>query len=189
MREIAKFIYEVGSLKEIARSGWWLAGIKYPESVAEHSFRVIVIGYILAKLENVDLERVLGMCMLQDLCESRITDLNKVAQRYIDAKTVESKAFKELVKDLPEILKKEFLELFKEYSEQKSSEAILARDADLLENAFQAVEYLERGYKDAEDWITNIGKLLKSDSAKEIYNALLRVKPNEWWKGLKKIER
>ena len=59
----------------------------------------------------------------------------------------------------------------------------------MLENAFQAVEYLKRGYKDAEDWITNIGKLLKSDSAKEIYNALLRVKPNEWWKGLKKIER
>ncbi|MBF0384955.1 MAG: HD domain-containing protein, partial [Candidatus Omnitrophica bacterium] len=35
---------EAGLLKRVKRSGWWVAGIKDPESVAEHSFRCAVIA-------------------------------------------------------------------------------------------------------------------------------------------------
>jgi hypothetical protein len=37
--DMAKYLYEAGQLKRVKRSGWWIAGVKDPESVAEHSFR------------------------------------------------------------------------------------------------------------------------------------------------------
>lgn len=44
----------MGVLKRVARTGWWFAGNKQPESVAEHSFRVGVIGSVLAMMEGAD---------------------------------------------------------------------------------------------------------------------------------------
>ena len=40
--------------KRVKRSGWWVAGIDDPESVAEHSYRTALLGYILASLEGAD---------------------------------------------------------------------------------------------------------------------------------------
>ena len=51
---IATFLHEAGHLKNLPRSGWLLLGIAPPESVAEHSFRVGVIGIALAVLEGAD---------------------------------------------------------------------------------------------------------------------------------------
>ena len=43
--DLARFGYEVGQLKLVKRTGWWVAGVRDPESVAEHSYRVAVIAY------------------------------------------------------------------------------------------------------------------------------------------------
>ncbi|GHJ99373.1 hypothetical protein SY2F82_11710 [Streptomyces sp. Y2F8-2] len=36
---VARFLYEAGTLKNTARTGWWMVGVQHPESVAEHSWR------------------------------------------------------------------------------------------------------------------------------------------------------
>ncbi len=84
MEELANFLFEVGYLKNVDRSGWWLLGNKAPESVAEHSFRCTVLGYILAKLEKVDTFKVIMMCLFHDVHEARTNDLHKIAQKYIN---------------------------------------------------------------------------------------------------------
>ena len=78
MKDIVNFFFETGMLKHVKRSGWWLINIKDPENIAEHSFRTAVIGYFLAKIEKVDADKVLKMCLFHDLHESRINDLHKV---------------------------------------------------------------------------------------------------------------
>ena len=95
MRKIAEFILEAGMLKRTARSGWWIVGIKSPESVADHSFRAAIIGYILARMENADAGKVVNMCLFHDMPEARITDMNKVTRRYIEADAAELKALRE----------------------------------------------------------------------------------------------
>ncbi|MGB2651209.1 MAG: HD domain-containing protein, partial [Candidatus Omnitrophota bacterium] len=60
-KNVLDFIAEVGILKRIKRSGWWMVGIPQEESVAEHSFRCAAIGYVLAKMEGVDPYKVLVM--------------------------------------------------------------------------------------------------------------------------------
>ena len=45
-------LLEVGMLKQTPRSGWQVLGIKNAESVADHSFRCSVLGYVLAHREK-----------------------------------------------------------------------------------------------------------------------------------------
>ena len=188
IKKITNFIFELGALKHVKRSGWWIINIKDPENVAEHSFRAGIIGYILAKLEKADINKVAMMSLFNDLHEARLNDLHKIGQRYIDFKKAETKAHKEQTEELGEI-GKEIFSLHKEYQEQKTKEAIIARDADLLENAYQAKEYMEIGYKDAQDWIDNIRKIIKTDSAKKLLDEIEKTSSNDWWRNLKKIER
>ena len=49
---IANYLFEMGLLKRAKRTGWWIAGIKDPETIAEHSFRTAIIGAMLATQER-----------------------------------------------------------------------------------------------------------------------------------------
>ncbi|MEW5896843.1 MAG: HD domain-containing protein [Nanoarchaeota archaeon] len=186
--KLANFLFELGTLKHVKRSGWWLINVKDPENVAEHSFRAGVIGYFLARLEKADVNKVTMMCLFNDLHEARINDLHKVGQRYIDFRVAETEVQKEQAAELGEA-GKEMFSLHQEFQEQKTKEAIVARDADLLENAFQAKEYLEIGYRDAQNWIDNIKKVIKTEYAKKLLEEIEQTSSNDWWRNLKKIGR
>ncbi|PIN76664.1 HAD family hydrolase [Candidatus Woesearchaeota archaeon CG10_big_fil_rev_8_21_14_0_10_36_11] len=188
MKQLTNFLFELGTLKNVKRSGWWIINVKDPENVAEHSFRAGVIGYLLANLEHVDVHKVTLMALFNDLHEARLNDLHKVGHRYIDFKTAETKAHKEQTETLGDIGKSMFL-FHEEFQRQQTKESIVARDADLLENAFQAKEYIEIGYKDAQNWIDNIWKVIKTESAKKLLKEIESTSSNDWWKNLKKIER
>ncbi|MFO8015937.1 MAG: HD domain-containing protein [Candidatus Woesearchaeota archaeon] len=185
---IADFLYETGQLKRVRRSGWWLLNISDPESVAEHSHRAAVVGYFLAGMEKADTGKVVLMCLFNDMHESRLNDLHKVGHRYIDFKEAETKASREQTESLGEE-GKELFALHREFQEQKTKESEVARDADLLENALQAKEYLAMGHKDAQNWIDNIWKVIRTESGKELLCWIEKNDPNDWWKRLKKIER
>ena len=189
MKDILNIIYEFGQLKRTKRSGWWDAGIKDPESVAEHTARACFLGYIIAKLENVNSEKVLLMILSHDFPEARVNDQGKVAVRYIDIKPGERDALKDQVKKLPKNIRNELLALHQEFEERKTKEAIVAKDVDYLECAIQAKEYLDIGYKKAENWIDNVGKYLKTKSAKKIFKLIKKSDSLGWWKGLKKLPK
>jgi putative hydrolase of HD superfamily len=189
MKNILNLFFEFGQLKRVKRSGWWTAGIKDPESVAEHTARTCFIGYIISKLENVDSGKVVLMLVSHDLSESRINDKDKIEARYIDGKIGEKKAFEDQTKNLPKNIREELLSLQQEFDECTTKEAIVAKDADYLECAVQAKEYLDIGYKKAEDWINNVGKVLKTKSAKEIFALIKNSDSLGWWKGLKKLPK
>lgn len=186
--KITDFLYETGQLKRVKRSGWWLIGIDDPESVAEHSHRAAIIGYFLAKMEKVDINKVVLMCLFNDMHESRLNDLHKVGQRYINFREAETKAHKEQTQELGDA-GKEIFSLHEEFQAQKTKEALVARDADLLENALQAKEYMKIGYADAQNWIDNIWKVVRTESGKNLLCWIEKNDPNDWWKGLKRIER
>ena len=189
LKDIAKFFFETGQLKRVKRSGWWLIGINNPESVAEHSFRAAMIGYVLADMEKADTNKVVKICLFNDFHEARINDLHKVGQRYVDFKKAEKKAFTEQMERMPKNIAKELNKLFDEFQNDGSKEGIVARDADLLENFVQAKEYYDHGYKEAKDWMTNIKKVVKTKSAKQLIKVIEKTNSSAWWKGLKKITR
>jgi len=187
MEDIARFLLEIGVLKNVKRSGWWMAGVKDPETVAEHSYRTAIIGYFLAKKEGADAEKVMKMCLFHEMAETRLNDVHKVGQRYIEHKETEKKILKEQLSSLQKDIADDLMKLHEEFHEGKTKEAIISKDADWLENAIQAKEYRDAGYKLTEEWMENIRKLLKTNSAKEILDKVSETSDN-WWKGLKNLD-
>lgn len=186
--DIAKFLYEVGQLKRVKRSGWWIAGVKDPESVAEHTFRTAVIAYLLARLEKADAGKAVLMALFHDLPETRTNDAHRIVRRYADWSDVDRKAMTEQSKRLPDAMANEVVSFLDEFEKEVFPEAKLARDADLLECLIQAREYQALGYQDVDDWILNAQAALITESAKAIAAECLRTEPKEWWQGLKASE-
>ncbi len=186
MEKLLHFLFEVGNLKNVQRSGWWLIGNPIPESVAEHSFRCAVLGYFLAKAENLDTSKVILMCLFHDVHEARINDLHKIAQNYVNFKEAENKVSQEQLKSLKNSEREEIGNILKEFSNQETKESVVARDADILECTLQAREYQIQGYEDAEDWLKRAKDTLRSKSAKRLLSIIECSDPNEWWKKLQK---
>jgi len=182
--KFARFFYETGQLRRVARAGWWMAGIRHPESVAEHSFRAAVIARMLAPLEGADPCRAVTLVLFHDLPEARTQDLHKVSQLYVDHDRSQALAAKHQSETLPEAEAAVFAALFDELSVNGTPESRVAHDADLLECLFTAREYQERGFPVA-DWVTNCRNRLTTDSAKKIAEAARDMSPGEWWQDLK----
>ena len=189
INKIVKYLFEAGELKRVRRSGWWLIGVGHPESIAEHSFRASVVAYMIGKMENVNAEKAALTVLFHDMPETRINDMHKVCQRYVDSHSAEKKAFNEQLELLPESIKKELLENINYGHGDNSPEGIVAKDADLIECALQAKEYLDCGFRDAQDWLNNIRNIIKTKTAKVMLGEIEKSDSNSWWKGLKKIER
>ncbi|MGM5484308.1 MAG: HD domain-containing protein [Nanobdellota archaeon] len=188
MRKAADFIHETGQLKRVKRTGWWMAGIDNPESVADHSFRAGVIAYVLGKKEGIEPEKAGFMALINDLQEARLNDLHKVGHKYIDFKKAEASAIRDQLLGIGDT-GKDMLESFEQFHNDGSKEGVVAKDADLLECAFQAREYMHFGYPDLQGWIDNVASHLKTESARELLDGMKNTDPSQWWQGLKKTER
>lgn len=188
-KKLLDFICEAGMLKRVKRSGWWVLGIKDAESVAEHSFRCAVIGYIISQMENVPPYRVLIMTLFNDIHEARINDSHKMAQRYMDFRKAEDESFKEQIRSLPKGLKGELLDTRKEYNEQNTKEGVIARDADILECLIQAKEYKEYGFKEAGKFMKKAPRFLRTKSARRLWKLAKEVTLNKWWEKISDFRR
>jgi putative hydrolase of HD superfamily len=191
LRKITNLFFEFGQLRRVPHVGFTMAGVEKPDSVAEHTARVAQIGYVLSKMENADTGKVVLMCLFHDLGEARVNDSHRVETRYHNyfaLKKAEMKAFKEQVSLLPEKMEKELSGLMDEFEQRKTIEAKCVKDADYLEQAVSAKEYLDIGYKGCEDWIKNIKKALKTKTAKEFLKIIKTTNRNDWWKYLKRFE-
>lgn len=187
-KNIVNFIFEVAQLKRQRHSGFKLAGVKNPSTVAEHVMRAAQIGYILAVMEgNANPEKVASLVLFHDNGEARIGDQHKVASRYFNNQAAEIKAISEQLDSLGAELGEKLKKYFLEYEQRTTSEGIIAKDADWLEQAFQAKEYIDIGYKATQDWINNIEKALETKSAKKLLAEMKRTEFTDWWQELKKM--
>jgi putative hydrolases of HD superfamily len=183
------FFAEAGLLKRVKRSGWWVAGIKDPESVADHCFRCAVIGFYMAHEEGADPYRVLAMTLFNDIHEARINDLHKMGHFYIDFKDAEKRVFKDQVAPLPSKVKAALIDVRGDYDSQRTHEALIARDADILECLVQAREYEDNGHPVARKFLQRAPGFLKTRTAKKLWKDLQHWDSTIWWENVVKFER
>ncbi|MDP3742591.1 MAG: HD domain-containing protein [Candidatus Micrarchaeota archaeon] len=178
---LLNYFFEVGVLKNQKHVGWWLAGVKDPESVAEHSFRAAIIAYVLAcKEKHSNPEKVACAVLFHDVHETRLGDRHKIASNYAKiSKEVEKKVESDQCELLGECGEKVYSLL------ENGGE--IARDADYLEQAITAKEYYDIGYKSAWDWIERIEKVLKTKTARDLCALLKKTDSKTWWQGLKEV--
>lgn len=171
MTNLLKFFTESGKLKTIPRSGWVLRGIKNPESIAEHTFRVALMAWTLGRQKhNFNIEKLIKIALVHDLCEVYAGDITpydtilpkdakkrkemlKTWPRFSEAqkkKLSETKHKKEkqglekLTKNLPAGLKKEMEMLWLDYEKGLSKEGRFFKQIDRAENLLQSLEYWEK---------------------------------------------
>lgn len=177
----AGFLLEMGMLKRAKRTGWWIAGIKDPETIAEHSFRVALIGSVLAMMEGADPARTALLGLWHDTQETRVGDIPHIGRRYLDAAGNE-KVTADQVSAAHPAVKAGAQRIVAEYESCDSLEAVCAHDADKLECLIQAVEYREQGYSNIQPWIDSSLSNLKTASAQALAEAALDMTSIEWQK-------
>ncbi|RAY15676.1 HAD family hydrolase [Actinomadura craniellae] len=177
--ELSGFLFELGVLKRYPRSGWLVAGVADPESVADHSFRTAILASVLAVQEGADPERAALLGLFHDTQEARLTDLHHLAQRYA-TRAPNEQVTADQVRGLPEPVAKMISRVVGEYEGGESSEAVCARDADALECLIQAVEYREQGNRNMQPFIDTALPRLRTPSARRLAEEVLATGTVAW---------
>jgi putative hydrolases of HD superfamily len=176
---VAAYLFEIGSLKNLPRAGWLRLGIRLPESVAEHSFRVGVIGLVLAALEGADVGRTSALCLLHDSPETRTGDVTAIGRAYVTTEPAEDVSVHQTA-GMPAAAAKVVQGLVAEYEAGETLESQAAKDADKLESLVQAVEYQAQGY-DTTPWQETSVTALRTDAGRQLARAIMAADPHSWW--------
>ncbi len=154
-------------LKSIKRQGWIDRGVADPESAAEHSWGVALLGWLLARDEpSLDRDRVLLLGLVHDLPEALAGDPTPF-DRYRDARgdidparfaeppaytpesrrskaSAERDALDRMLSPLDPPLAAELREAWEDYEGGRTAEARFVRQVDKLETLLQAESYAAR---------------------------------------------
>jgi putative hydrolase of HD superfamily len=158
----------VSRLKRTARTGWLHRGVPSAEveSVADHSYGVALLAWLAASAEpTLNRARVLELALIHDLAEAVTGDQAPYAaeaipanaeaaarflnQRHLPDKerrvaklAAEAQAMEELVAGLPNPLRTELLDRWREYAARQTPEARFVKEVDRLETYLQSRAYL-----------------------------------------------
>src|SRR5487761_614675 len=137
-----------GKLKSTMRSGWVKkGGIDDAESVADHSFRMAVIGMFLGEELRLDGAKIVRMCLLHDLAESFIGDkMPEEKKSEKDHRIEESKVLERLLSSLPERSRVKLNADIGELMASKTAESKIVWEIDNLEMSLQQQDYVMAGY-------------------------------------------
>ena len=180
-KEFLDLVLEIGVLKKVQRTGWILKGIKDVESVAEHSWRVAMLGLLLGEDLGLNKLKLIKMSLIHDLGEVLTGDVKweqgaRVIGSQVKKHQDEAKAIQKMFADNPSF--KEHVTLWNEFNEQKTKEAKIVKELDKLEMAIQAFEYQKEGYPPEllEEFWENAEKYLKDGKFKEYFKFLQNQK-------------
>jgi len=177
MKALINFLFEVGMLKKTPRTGYQFLG-SGQESVADHSFRTAIIGFMLSRQEpDADSYKTTLMCLFHDLHEARTGDRNYVNKRYVQVD--EEKAVNDLAEGLP--FGEDIISLTHEFNRGESLEARISRDADQIDLIVGLKEQQDLGNRYARDWLKYALQRLQTENAKKMAIEILNTDSTDWW--------
>ena len=146
------FFIRISGLQRLQRTGWVRAGVRDPERVSGHMFRMGIMAILLEDQEAEADDKILGgssviVSIIHDLAECIVGDItpsDPVSPEEKHEKELE--AMKSLVKDLPcSTHTREIFDAFMRYENQAidDKEARLTKDLDRFDMVVQAMEYEE----------------------------------------------
>jgi len=170
MCDILNFVMQTGKLKRLGRTGWILAGVKNPETVAQHTFQMTFLAWFLGEIKGLDTDRIVKIALVHDLCEvyagdqtpydpiiaTGIKDVKKLVSKpprvpytqrlewLIGKLNTEWKALSKLTSDLPKELREEMLNLWIDFEEGLTKEGRFVYQVDQMVNLTQAIEYWKK---------------------------------------------
>lgn len=179
----AAFLVEAGHLKHTKRAGWWIAGVRDPESVAEHSYRTGVIAYVLALMEDADPHKAATLALFHDVPEARIGDIPSTGKQFVSTAPAED-VIATQTEHLPAALAGPIRDLIAEFEAKETPEARCAKDADKIECLLQAREYQAQGYQLTQPWVDTMVSAVRTEAGQRLVQAALTAPVDEWWREI-----
>ena len=155
------------------------------ESVAEHSWRVSLMAFLLKnEFKYADMDKVVNMCLVHDLGECFTGDIPTFQKTDKDRKT-EDQLLYQWVNSLPDELSKELSALYDEMQAQKTLESKIYKALDKLEALIQHNESPLDTWSENEfemnktyafdtvafsQWLTELRKAILEDTISKIEN-------------------
>ena len=132
-KELLEVLEVASRLKKNTRHCWIEEDRK--ESVADHSWRISLLGMLLSKEEDfrdIDMDKVIRMCLIHDLGEAFTGDIPTFLKSSHD-EGKEEDIFLSWVDHFSSPQREEWLSLLKEMSELSTKEAIVYKTLDKFE--------------------------------------------------------
>ncbi|GER52658.1 metal-dependent phosphohydrolase HD domain-containing protein [Striga asiatica] len=125
------------------RAGWVRRGVKEPESIADHMYRMGLMALIASDIPGVNREKCMKIAIVHDIAEAIVGDITPSDGI---PKEEKSRREQEALKNMCELLgggerAEEIRDLWMEYEDNSSMEAKLVKDFDKVEMILQALEY------------------------------------------------
>jgi len=170
MENLLNFFIETGKLKSKKRKGWIFRGVREPETIADHTFRMAIMAWILGEQKKFNINKLLKMSLIHDLCEVYAGDTTpydkllpkdkkkwkKITQEwprftkkekgkiFQEKYKKENQALERMILKLPPSLKKEIKNLWIDYEKGLTPEGRFVHQVDRVENLLQALEYWKK---------------------------------------------
>lgn len=162
-KKILKFIEEIDKFKFVTRIIHMQKG-DLMEDDAQHSWHLAMMVWLFSEQfeKKVNLNRAIKMALMHDLVEVYAGDTFAYdTEGRKDKKIQEDKAAKKLFKILPKNLQEEMHQLWNEYEDRATPEAILVQTMDKIHPMIQI--HLAKGKTWSEFKIT--GKMIKENKS------------------------
>ena len=161
-------------MKTIPRQGWIdKLGIDKPESVSDHTFTMTMMGLVLSELQHLDTLKVLKMCLIHDLVESKTGDLTPDQIPKNEKVILEKNTMNDILETLPDNIKEQLSESWYEFLESKTLESKLVHEIDKLEMVLQAITYKKSGNFDVNSFLESAKKEIHNPLLKELFRKII----------------
>jgi putative hydrolase of HD superfamily len=174
---ILDFFQISAHLKKIPRQGWIdKLSVNNPESVADHTFSMAIMGMIFSDLNNHNTEKILKIILLHDLAESITGDMTPEQISKEEKTILENNAIKKILIHLPISLQKQYQSLWNEYQLGSSDEAKIVHQIDRLEMVLQAKIYSNDGYskEKLESFFSSAKNEISDPKLSELFKKILK---------------
>lgn len=180
LKNILDFILEMGKLKRMPRLYWVIREVEKPETVAGHIFTVALMAWLFGGSKKYNMEKLLKMALCHEVSAvytgdttpydkilpkekkkkrellkrwPRLSKKEKMKMFIRDFKK-EKKAFEKLALRLKRPVKKEIIQLWKEYRTRSTPEGHFLSQLNALAVLLQALSYEEKhkGFSAAPIW-------------------------------------
>lgn len=173
---LVRLFLEFAQLKNLYRQGWITKGRDVSrtdcETVAEHSFSVALLSYVIAKeyFPHIYAERAMLLGLVHDLGEIHAGDITP--HEIISPKEKFQREYESVQKTFANFPNaKHYIGLWLEYAEGKTHESRLVQQVDKLEMALEGALYRSMGYKRLDEIINDAKSTLTIPQLQEILNS------------------
>ena len=181
MKKIINFFINIQKLKEKKRRGWIVHQIKDSESTASHIFRVAVLSWVLGRKKRLNIEKVLKIALIHDICEiftSDETPYDPLLPKRVDS-SKNRKKVKEILEKWPTFTFQQKKEKVRQKAERELR-ALRKLIADLPSDIKSEIEIL---WQDFEKGLSREGRFVKqADKAENLLQGL------EYWEKYGRIQ-